>query len=469
MTSIAAVQNNYPMNLFPIIVAGLAVLLLGLITLTVLMRGRGEDDEDRAKKKKKSKNRDQIIKEANRKLAANPKDIEALQSLGEIYFKDQDWEKSLRTNAMLLEMASSHPEIDEKTVNLRHALSAYNLNMLDDAYKGLLIARTFDSDLFEINYHLGVIEYKRKNYEKSAGYMNNAARVNPEHLDSAKYLGLSLFRLKHHKEAVMKLRKVVDQRPDEKEALYFLAQSYYEIGQNDKAVQIFEHLRPDPGFGPHAAVMAGSIHFKQNHLDQAQLDFEIGLRHQNIKPDLQMELKYRLAATLMKQQNVAEALGHLNEIYQVNPNYKDVAAQIKRSSELSKNEYLQTYLMANDADFVSLCRRLAGLFFKRANTKITDIQVRKGEYSDILAEVETASWADIVLFRFVRTTGVVGEFVLRDLHSRIKETKAGRGFCICAGTFSETAQKFVEARFIDLVDKPALLKTMHKLGFKGRL
>jgi tetratricopeptide (TPR) repeat protein len=451
------------MNLFPILIAGLAVLLLGLITVVLLMRGR-KDDDDTAPRKKKSKNRDQIIKEANKRLAANPKDIEALSSLGDIYFNDQDWEKSLRTNAMLLELSTSHPEIDEKTVNLRHALSAYNLNIFDEAYKGLLIARTFDSEMFEINYHLGVIEYKRKNYEKSAGYMNNASKTNPEHLDSAKYLGLSLFRLKHHKEAVTKLRKVVDARPDEKEALYFLAQSYYEIGQMEKAVQIFEHLRPDPGFGPHAAVMAGSIHFKMNHLDKAQLDFEIGLRHQNIKPELMLELKYRLAAALIKQQNVGEALTHLNDIYNINPQYKDVAAQIKRSSELSQNEYLQTYLMANDADFVSLCRRLSSLFFKRANTKITDIQVRKGEYSDILAEVETSSWADVVLFRFVRTTGVVGEFVLRDLHSRIKETKAGRGFCICAGSYSETAKKFVEARFIDLVDKPMLLKTMNKLN-----
>jgi tetratricopeptide (TPR) repeat protein len=456
------------MNLFPILIAGIAVLLLGLVILTMLLRGRG-DNEDAPAKKKKSKNRDQIIREANKRLAANPKDVEALLSLAEIYFNDQDWEKSLRTNAMLLEMTSSYPEIDEKTVNLRYALSAYNLNMLDEAYKGLLIARTFDSELFEINYHLGVIEYKRKNYEKSAGYMNNASKTDPEHLDSAKYLGLSLFRLKHFKEAVLKLRKVVDQRPDEKEALFFLAQSYYEIGQMDKAVQIFEHLRPDPGFGPHAAVMAGSIHLKMQHLDKAQLDFEIGLRHENIKPELMLELKYRLAATLMKLQNVSEALKHLNDIYKINPQYKDVAAQIKRSSELSQNEYLQTYLMANDADFVSLCRRLSGLFFKRANTKITDIQVRKGEYSDILAEVETASWADIVLFRFVRTTGVVGEFVLRDLHSRIKETKAGRGFCICAGTFSETAKKFVEARFIDLVDKPTLLKTMNRLGSKNSL
>lgn len=454
------------MNLFPFIIAGLTFLLVGLLAIALITRNRGEKD-DNSPKKRRSRDKEQIVKEANRRLAVNPKDTQALLSLSEVYFNDKDWERSLRTNAMLLEMSTNDPEIDERTVNLRHALSAYYLNMMEDAYKGLLIARTFDNDSFEINYHLGVIEYKRKNYEKSAGYMNNALKSNPEHEDSSKYLGLSLFRLKHYKEAVLKLRKVVEQRPDEKESLYFLAQGYYEIGQSDRAVQIFERLRADPAYGPHAAIMSGSIHLKQNSYEQAQMDFEIGLRHQDLRPELKLEIKYRLAAALMKQQNVTEALGHLNDIYKIKPDYKDVAAQIKRSSELSQNEYLQTYLMASDADFVSLCRRLTGTFFKRANTKITDIQVRKGEYSDILAEVETSSWADIVLFRFVRTTGTVGELVLRDLHSRIKETKAGRGFCICAGSFSETATQFVEARFIDLVDKPALLKSMGKLGSGG--
>ncbi|AHC13698.1 tetratricopeptide repeat protein [Salinispira pacifica] len=456
------------MNLFPLLIAGIAVLLLSLVAVMIFTR-TGGDGEEKPAKKKKTKNRDQQIREANKRLASNPKDHEALSTIADIYFNDQEWEKAHRSYAMLIEMASSHPEIDEKTVNLRYALSAYHLGMMEEAYKGLLLARTFDSELFEINYHLGVIEYKRKNYEKSAGYLNNAVKTNPEHLDSNKYLGLSLFRLKRLNDSVTKLRTVVTERPDEKESLYFLAQGYYELGQSDKSVKIFEQLRPDPVFGPHAAIMAGSIHLKMEQLDKAQMDFEIGLRHEKIKPELRLELKYRLAAALMKQQLVSDALAHLQDIYKANPDYKDVAAQIKRSSELSQNEHLQTYLMANDADFVALCRRLSAMFFRNANTKITDIQVRKGEYADILAEVETSTWADIVLFRFVRTTGVVGEFVLRDLHSRIKETKAGRGFCICAGSFSETAQSFVEARFIDLVDKPGLLKSMQRLSRKTRM
>ena len=51
---------------------------------------------------------------------------------------------------------------------------------------------------------------------------------------------------------------------------------------------------------------------------------------------------------------------------------------------------------------------------------------------------------------------------MRDLQSRMKELRAGRGFCISAGAFSDGAESYVEARFIDLVDKEAFLKILQR-------
>jgi restriction endonuclease Mrr len=95
--------------------------------------------------------------------------------------------------------------------------------------------------------------------------------------------------------------------------------------------------------------------------------------------------------------------------------------------------------------------------------KITDISMHKNEYADILTEISTPKWEDIVLFRFMRTTNQVGDIVLRELYAKLKEVRAGRGFCVTAGTFSESAQEFVEARLIDLVEKEQLLKQMKEV------
>ncbi len=448
-----------------LLAAGIILLLLLFIGVIITTTRRSDTEAGKSKKKKTRKNRDRdaIIREANKRLSQNPKDVQALLDLSDIYFADQDWEKAYRTYSLLVTMCSSHSEIDEFLVTLRQALAAFQLKMYEDAYKGLMIAKTFNSEVFEIGYNLGFLEYKRKNYERAIANLQSALRLQPNHLQAQKYLGMAYSRTKKNKEAVGILKQVIEQRPDDKEAIFFQAQAYYELGQNEMAIQLFSHLRPDPTFGPQAALMAGSLHLKTKDYNLAIMDFEIGLRHEKIRQDVDLELKYRLSQAHMKLQDLPSALNLLKQIYTVDPGYKDVDTQLKKNAELSKNQNLQTYLIAPDADFVALCRRIVQGYFRNAHTKITDIQVRKGEYADILAEVETAAWADIVLFRFVRTTGQVGEFVLRDLYARIKDVKSGRGLCICAGNFSETATAFVEARFIDLIAKEQLMNLLKKM------
>ena len=194
--------------------------------------------------------------------------------------------------------------------------------------------------------------------------------------------------------------------------------------------------------------------------EDAEVDFQIGLKHESIPPEVLLELKYRLAATYTRMQDLDKSLAILAEISRVNPAYKDVAAQIVRGRELSGNKNLQTYLMAPPSEFVGLCRRIVTSYFRNSTSKITDISVNRSESADLLAEIRTPKWEDITLFRFMRTTGQTGELVLRDLQSRMKELHAGRGFCLSAGAFSDGAQEFVEARFVDLVSRDSFLKIL---------
>lgn len=441
----------------------LLVFVLGLVLFYSIRKAGPKEQGETPPKRQKSRDKQVIIREANKKLAQNPKDTGALLALADIYYNDKDWEKAHKAYALLVTLCSSHPELDEFQLTLRHAIAAMNLRQFEEAYKGLLIARTMNADVFEINYNLGIIEYKRKNYEKAALYLAAAARQQPNHIQTLKHLGVSQHRLKMNKDAIATLKQVIDQRPDDKEAIFYQAQAYYESGQAEMAVSLFTHLRPDPAFGPQAALMSGSLHLKAKNVSQAIIDFELGLKHENIRKDVDLELRYRLAAAYMRLQDVSNAMAMLRHIHAIQPDYKDVDAQLRKNSELSQNQNLQVYLIAPESDFVALCRRIVEVQFRRSHVKISDIQVRKGEYADVLAEVETAGWADTVLFRFIRSSGQIGEFLLRDLYTRIKEVKAGRGLCFCAGTYSEGALAFVEARFIDLIDKDNLLKILNQV------
>lgn len=444
----------------PIIIV--AVFLSGVVVLILLVSAK-RAPMGPGKKKLKMKNREVIIKESTRRLAQNPKDSEALLALGDLYYREETWAQAMKTYAVLIDVCGSNPDLDEFEINMRYGLSAVKSNRLEDAYKGLLIAHTLKNDNFEVNYNLGYLEYLRKNYDKAVQILKLARKQNPDHVQTVRYLGMALFKLKNFKDALVCLKKAVDLDPDDKDALFIMGQCYFELGSLDNAIKLFTHLRADPQIGPSAALFAGTIHLNQHQYPKAIMDFEIGLKHTDVKQETLIELKYRLAAANLKQQEIGKALQLLNEIQAAYPNYKDVVAQIQKYQELNANKNLQVFLLSPPSDFVVLCRRIVEGFFPRAKVKIIDISVQKNEYADILAEVETSKWEDLVQFRFVRTTGQIGELILREFHAKIKETKAGKGYCMTTGTFTDEAKKFVEARLIDLIEKDRLVKILNSV------
>jgi len=343
---------------------------------------------------------------------------------------------------------------------MRYGMAALKLGRSEDAHKGLVIARTLKQSNFEVNYNLGILEFNKKSYEKAIQLLQQARTQDPEHAPTLRYLGHAQFRTKNYRDALALLRKAIDLSPDDKESLYAVGECYYELNNTDQAIKIFTHLRADPSLGPNASLFAGTIHLNQHQFPKAIMDFEIGLKHENLKIEIAVELKYRLSMAYLKQQEIGRALNYLRDIQVSYPNYKDVPALIAKYQELNANKNLQIFLMAATGDFVTLCRKVALAYFSNAKVKITDISVNKNEWADILAEVETRKWQDIVLFRFIRTQGTIGELILRDFHARIKEVKAGKGYCLTTGAFTEEAKKFVEARLIDLIEKDRIGKIL---------
>jgi len=440
------------------------IVFLALVTaLLLLVSGKKTDKKKHNKHAVKAKDHNTILKEANRRLAVNPKDPEALLALADLYYRDQTWDRALKTYELLAEICGGNPEIDEFLVNLRVGICALKLNKLELAYKGFLIARTVKQDNFDVNYNLGVIEYNKKNYEKAVPLLKQAAQANTDHAQALRFYGLSLFRTKAFREALGMLRKAVDLEPEDKESLFAMGECYFELGQQEQALKIFSHLRTDPKIGPNAALFSGTIHLNQRQFPKAIMDFEIGLKHQNVKIETIVELKYRLAMAYLKQQEISKAVVIFNEIQDIFPNYKDVPAQVGKYKELNASRNLQVFLLAPTSDFVTLCRKISVGFFPRAKIKITDISVTKNDWADILAEVETSKWQDLVLFRYIRSTGQVGELIVRDLYAKIKDVKAGKGYCMTAGSFTDEAKRFVEARLIDLMEKDQLNRLLNKI------
>jgi len=453
------------MDLIPILGAVFAIAVV--VVIFIVFMGRKKDGSGGGKKR--VKNREARMREANKRLTLNPLDPEALNTMGDIYYEESAWDKAEKAYETLAEIVSREqvPGIDKFEVFFRFGTSASKLNLTEQAYRGFSQARAMKQDNFEVNYNLGALEFDRKNYEKAIQLLQQASNQNPDNPAVLRCMGHSLFRLKKPKEAMSFIRKAIDLAPDDKESLYTLAECYYEANQIDQALKIFSHLRADPAMGPSACLISGNIHNEVRRADLAIQDYEMGLRHDNIRPDILAELRYYLAVSYIKQNEIGKALPLLHMLQADNASYKDVNVLINKYQELNANKNLQIFLMASSADFVALCRKIVMTYFAKAKVKILNISVHKNEWADILAEVNTPKWSDVIMFRFIRTQGSIGELIVRDFHSHLKDVKAGKGICMTVGVFSEEAKRYTEARLIDLIEKDRLTVIMNTVDAKA--
>ena len=303
---------------FAVVAVAIALVAVLLFQLT---KGKSGGSSE---KKPQVKNRSAILKSASQKLAQNPRDIQALTAVGDIYYEEESWEKALGIYNTLASLASSHPgKVNEFECTLRTGICALKLNRLDVATKSLVAARNLSPSNTEANFHLGTLYFMQKNYEKAIPMLRIASQTTPQNTQALKYLGIALQKTGHYKEAITALRKVLDAYPGDKDLLFSVGECFYETGIMDNALKIFLHLRPDPTFGPQASLYSGIIHTQMEIPAKAIEDFEIGLKHQNAPQNIYVEIRYRYALLLIKMQDISRATTLLREIQKVHPGYKD--------------------------------------------------------------------------------------------------------------------------------------------------
>lgn len=438
------------------------VIMIALVAVLTLFMGKngGGSTKD---KKTSNRNKAQIIKEANKKLAKNPHDPAGLIPLGDVYFSSQIWDKAylIYNDLSKLDSKSGFVNLDE--CFLRLGISALQLGKNPEAVQALVSAYKINSVSFENNFYLGKAMFNQKLYEKSVPLFKKAILAKPESTGVYFLLAQSLYFAKKYRECLSFFKKALDEDPSNKEALFNMSDAMFQEGRGDRAIKIFMHLRADPVYGARSCLRAGIFHTKINDLNSAIQDYEIGLKHENEPSDIRVEIEYNLARCYFEKNQIAKGLALLKAIRNSVQNYKDVNSLINRYQELSQNNNLQIYISANSNDFVTLCRKFILTKYKNSNVKIQNIE-KDSLYTDILTEIFAATWQDVVLFRFFRTTGSVGEIYIREFHEHMNDVNAERGFCVSAGIFSEESKKYIEGRPIDLIEKTELTKILKQIS-----
>ena len=445
-----------------ILIAVIVALLLVSLIVGVKNIKRKEDKKDVTQKIQK-KGKSAVLKDAERKLAHDPHNVQALEMVGGIYYGEKDWEKVWNIYKTLYDISSAHPEIDIAKTTLKMGIAAYNMGKNEDAISTLMLSIKKVPDDFDCNMYLGRALMKANTFDKAIYCFKKAKIMQPENNEVNELLGQALFKSQKYRDSLPFLKRVLDENPGNKEILFEMAVAMTECGMGDKALKVFMHLRPDPNFGAQSCLEAGKMHERVKDYANAVKDYEIALRLPAIQDQIMLQIKYRLANTLIAMNDISKGLTYLRQIQAVKPQYKDVDALVARYSELNQNKNLQTYLMSGTSDFVALCRKFISTYYKDAFVKVEDVQVAS-ECVEIVCEVETSKWEAKQIFRFYRTQNVIGDINIREFHGKIRDTKCDNGVCITMGNFSDSAHKFIDGRPIDLIEKEELVKILKRIN-----
>ncbi|BDC92532.1 Tetratricopeptide repeat-containing protein [Treponema bryantii] len=445
-----------------ILIAVIVALLLIAIIVGIKSIKRKEEKKDVSVKIQK-KGKSAILKEAEKKLAHDPHNIPSLETIGDIYYGEKDWEKVWNIYKTLYDISTAHPEIDIIKCALRMGIAAYGLGKNEDAVSALMLCIKKDPNNFDCNLFLGKALMKANTFDKAVYCFKKCKVIQPENNEVNMLLGTALYKAQKYRDCLPFLKRVLDENPGNKEVLFDMAVAMTECGMGDKALKVFMHLRPDPEYGPQACLEAGKMHERVKDFASAVKDYEISMRLPSVPEQIMLQIKYRLANTYIAMNDISKALTLLRQIQAAKPQYKDVDALVARYAELNQNKNLQTYLMSGTSDFVALCRKFIATYYKDSFVKVEDVQVAS-ESVEIICEVETPKWEAKQMFRFYRTQNVIGDINVRDFHSKLRDTKCDNGVCISIGGFSDSAHKYIDGRPVDLIEKDELVKILKRIN-----
>lgn len=448
---------------FSILIAIIIAAILIVIIMLLRSAKSKKADSKTVSKKIQKKGSSAILKEAEKRLAHDPHNVSALEMIGDLYFEEKNWEKTWSVYKTLYEISAAHVEVDAAKATLRMGIAAFNLEKYDEASKSLFVSLKKNPEVFESNYYLGKTFVNLGVFDKAIYCFKKARVLMPENLEVTEMLAVTLFKFQKYRDALPFLKRVLDEKPDNKELLYDMAVSMEECGMGDKALKVFIHLRPDPQYGPQACLEAGKMHEKIKDYANAVKDYEIAAKLPDVPEQIDLQIKYRLANTCIAMNDISKGLVVLRQIQNKKPGYKDVDALVTRYAELNQNKNLQVYLMSGTSDFVALCRKIITAYYPDGFVKVEDVQIAS-ECVEVICDVETSKWEAKQIFRFYRTQNIIGDIYIREFHGKIRDTKCDTGYCATMGSFSESAHKYTDGRPIDLIEKDELVKLLKKIN-----
>lgn len=176
-------------------------------------------------------------------------------------------------------------------------------------------------------YNEGRNAYLKGEFDKAEGLLSEAVSLNESNTGANLLLSILYHDIKKdYQSSVKYMEKFYEQNPNNIVAKFTLADSYFELGRYDKAIDLLQSFKLD-GFEDYEnqrMLLIGRCFYEKGQYELAIEQFKNGPANKRTMNEQVMESKYWLGLAYLKAGDKQKAKTQLARVYSEDVNYKDI-------------------------------------------------------------------------------------------------------------------------------------------------
>ncbi len=383
--------------------------------------------------------------------------------LGEAYAKQNDFQSAASEYRQTIKISKWSNQVKEAVVRSRLARIYMQNRNFDEAKKEYLILTRLDATNNENFYQVGVLFETAGLNDKALPYFKQSAKLKPTHADSFHHIGVIEYNIGNLNDAKLALTEAVKLNPNLHSAHYYLGMCLKNQKDYDWAIREFDLAAKDETLKGRALLAKGLSLMEKGQLPTAQVELEKGLQTAPKGSELELSLRYAIAACAERKRDFHTAIANWERIADVNPKFRDVNDKLKAYEEFRTDDTIKDFMIAPPGKFEAQSRAIV----EALTYKVVDLNVIDDSEVHVLATEEEGNRRNSKksnrLIYILRTTDMIPERTVRQLHEEMRAKGANKGACISTSEFSSQAHAFIQSRPIELYDRKQLIQLLRAI------
>lgn len=441
------------------LVAGIFIVIGG-IGVVVYLISQGKRGLAKAEKLYHSKKYDEALVLLHTVIEEDPSSIDALWYLGNIYEIQKKYSDALKYYNSILSNQTFSELFSEIDLHKHLARVYLKIKDIPNAEKAVEIMIKNNPQDPAGHLKLGELAISRGDHSKALSAFRNALTVKPKNLEALKALGMCYYDMRRFENVCETFKEYIIEAGSNTpvEIYYYNAMAAKELGRFQAALQNFEKCKDDKKRGAESILEIAFAHQALGNAKAAVEAFEEAVNLQIKDRKMRCEALYQLADLKAKGGELKKACDLWERIYNIDPQYKDVAAKVSSFGSIKDSDEMLELMSLPKKEFA---KKMESVLESQKYIINKQMEAEEGKLRYITTFREKGDSYE-VLVEILKSSNPVGELNIRECARLVQENRTHKGLFICTSSFTAGAHKATETYPVDLMSGEELKKVLKK-------